>query len=98
MDIAIKYAGAMRAVFNYGGNPLHSQSYGDFVVANLGAHWQPDAAGHHRVGVRVENLFDTDYATRIRSAVLAGSSPAQRFIYRNLGAPRTGYLSYSYTF
>ncbi len=45
----------------------------------------------------MENLFDTDYATRIRSAVLAGSAPT-RFMYRNQGAPLTGFVTYSYTF
>ena len=91
--VALKYAGSMYAnVTGFG-----QQQYGDFVVANLGAHLFIDADHHHRVGLRVENLFDTDYATRVRSAVLSGSAPT-RFMYRNVGSPVTGFLNYSYTF
>jgi outer membrane cobalamin receptor len=96
VDVALKYAGAM-----YTGNlnGFGVQSYGDMVVANLGAHWFPDGASrNHRIGIRIENLFDEDYATRIRSAALAGSTTGQRLLYSNLGAPRTAFLNYSYDF
>ena len=94
VNVALKYAGDMQAnVTGFG-----QQQYGDFVVVNLGAHVFIDSARHHRLGLRVENLFDTDYATRVRSAVLAGSVPATRFMYRNVGSPITGFLNYSYTF
>ncbi len=90
-DIALKYVGTMYT--NVGGLP--QQTYGKDVIANLGAHWLPDGqGGHHRVGLRVENLLDTDYATRIRS-FNQGGSPV---MYRNLGVPRTLHVKYSYSF
>jgi outer membrane cobalamin receptor len=92
-DLALKYFGDTRtSVTGFG-----VQHYGDAIIANLGGHLFLDSGNHHRIGVRVENLFDTDYETRIRSAVLAGSAPT-RFMYRNQGAPITGFLNYSYTF
>jgi vitamin B12 transporter len=94
-SLAVKYGGSTYVnVTGFG-----RQDYGDDFIANLGVQWYPDAATRrHRVSLRVENAFNTEYATRIRSAVLAGSAPATRFIYRNQGAPRTGFLTYSYQF
>lgn len=92
--VSLFYAGSMYAnVTGFG-----RQDYGDYLVTDLGAHVFLDADHHHRLALRVENLFDTSYQTRIRSTVRAGSVPPTRFIYRNLGAPVTGFLTYSYTF
>jgi len=93
-NLAMKYFGETRTnVTGFG-----TQYYGDAVIANLGAHFFIDSDHRHRIGARVENLFDTDYATRIRSAVRAGSAPPTRFMYQNQGAPITGFLNYSYSF
>lgn len=90
-DLALKYVGTMYT--NVAGLP--QQTYGKDIIANLGGHWLPDGEdGHHRVGLRVENLFDTGYATRIRS-FNQGGSPV---MYRNLGTPRTLHMKYSYSF
>ncbi|MET0282436.1 MAG: TonB-dependent receptor [Steroidobacteraceae bacterium] len=95
-SLALKYAGTAHASPGGGYGP---QPYGDVVIADLAGWWYLDGEPrHHRLGLRVENLFDGDYATRVRQAVLAGSTPATRFLYRNRGAPRTGFLNYSYTF
>jgi outer membrane cobalamin receptor len=94
VDLALKYFGRTRTAVT--GFPV--QFYGNDVIANLGAHYFLDSDRRHRIGLRVENVFDTEYATRIRSAVRTGSSPSTRFLYRNLGAPRTGYLTYGYSF
>lgn len=94
-DLALKYIGKMWT--NVTGFP--QQTYGEDVVASLGAHWFVDGeARRHRLGLRVENLFDTDYETRIRSSVLSGSSPATRFMYRNVGQARTFYGDYTFSF
>ncbi len=93
-EVALKYMGSTYAnVSGFG-----RTSYGDAVIANLGAWWFPDAGRRHRIGLRVENLFDTDYATRIRSATYSDSETEERFMYRNLGAPRTAFLNYTYSF
>ena len=46
--------------------------------------------------MRVANLFDTDYAARLGSALVDGGG--SRFLYRNLGVPRTLSARYSYAF
>jgi outer membrane receptor protein involved in Fe transport len=98
-SIALKYGGNTYASFQGVNNTPTTESYGDDIIANLGVQWYPDPmTRHHRVSLRVENLFDTDYVTRIRSTRLTGSPPPTRLVYRNLGAPRTAYLNYSYQF
>jgi outer membrane cobalamin receptor len=92
--LSLFYAGSMHAnVTGFG-----RQDYGDYVIADLGAHVFMDSGHRHRLALRVENLFDTDYETRIRSTIRSGSVPPTRFIYRNLGAPVTGFVTYSYRF
>ncbi len=72
-------------------------NYGDYTVVDLAGHVFLDgAARHHRLGVRVQNLFDTDYAARLGSAVVDGGT--SRFLYRNLGVPRTASVRYTYAF
>lgn len=95
-NLALKFMGSTHATAAGFGRV----SYGDVVVANLGAHVFLDAEQRHRFGLRVENVLDKEYATRVRSAVLAGSDPEdpERFIYRNRGTPRTLYLNYSLGF
>jgi vitamin B12 transporter len=98
-SLALKYGGSTYASFQSASNTPTTESYGDDVIANLGVQWYPDPMSrHHRVSLRVENLFDTGYVTRIRSTRLTGSPPPTRLVYRNLGAPRTGYLNYTYQF
>jgi vitamin B12 transporter len=93
-DFAVKYFGSTYSnVAGFGQQP-----YGGDYVTNLGVHLFADQAQHHRFGLRVENLFDTRYATRVNSAVLAGSVPATRLRYHSLGAPRTAFLNYAYSF
>ncbi|WP_454759532.1 TonB-dependent receptor plug domain-containing protein [Caulobacter segnis] len=72
-------------------------NYGDFVVVDLAAHVFLDGqARHHRLGLRLQNLFDKDYAARLGSAPKDGST--SRFLYRNLGVPRNVGVRYSYAF
>jgi len=95
-DLAFKYVG--RTYANVGG--FGREPYGKDLITNLGAWWYPDGeAKHHRIGLRVENLFDTDYATRIRSAATdPNDDESPLFMYRYRGAPRTGFLNYTYQF
>lgn len=93
-NLALKYVGSTHSdVAGFG-----RVAYGNDLIANLGVHGFLDNARHHRIGVRVENLFDREYAVLARSAVLAGSPTSERFIYRNRGTPRTAYASYTYAF
>src|SRR5690606_8385004 len=74
------------------------QQFGDYYVANLGARIFLDQDRRHRLNLRLENAFDEDYAVRVRSTVLAGSPTDERYLFRQLGAPRTAFMTYSYTF
>lgn len=92
---ALKYVGqTQNTVSGFG-----VQQYGDYVVMDLSAHVFLDGeARRTRVNLRLENVLDEDYATSVASAVLRGSSPSQRFLYRRLGMPRTAYISLGYSF
>ncbi len=96
-NVAFKYIGDktqdMRNV------NLGIQEYGDAYLVDAGAHMFLDGRdGNHRMTLRVENLFDEDYATAMGNAVRTGVTPTQRFIWNRLGPPRTYTLNYNYTF
>lgn len=68
---------------------------GDYIVADLSGYYNLGREQEHQFVVRIENLGDAVYATRVDSAVLdAGGS----YLYDNLGVERTLHLSYSYHF
>jgi len=90
-SLSLKYFGT-----TYSNAAGAKRFYGEDLIANLGVQWYPDAqTRHHRVGLRVENLFDTDYATSILAT--GGASPAGS-VSRRLGAPRTYFANYTYQF
>lgn len=90
VDVSMKYFGTTRSGLTLAG----AETYGGDIIANLGAHVFLDAAHHHRLGLRVENLFDTDYATQIASRTVAGTPVP----IRRVGPPITGFLNYTYSF
>jgi vitamin B12 transporter len=70
--------------------------HGNYTVADIGAHWFIDAEHRHRLGLRLENAFDEDYATsvvRVRRDSDGTSYPAG-----NVGVPRTLHASYTFSF
>jgi len=91
--LALKYVGS-----TYSATGAGDVAWGDDVVANLGAHWFADATRRHRLGLRIENLFDREYATRYRSTALAGGEPGELLVYGYRGTPRTLHASYTYSF
>ena len=94
-DLSAVYFGPTEAtVSGFGVQP-----FGDYLVANLGAHAYLDPAQKRlRFALRVENLFDARYYTNVASAVRTGSNPSTRFLYHRLGAPRTLHANLSYSF
>ena len=70
------------------GTGVGRRDYGNYPVADLSAHFDLDQAGRQRVGVRVENVFDEDYAT---SMVTPNAT-------ETLGTPQTFHVTYSYDF
>ena len=70
--------------------------HGNYVVADLSGFFFVDEDHHHRLGFRVENLFDKEYATRVtRQRVdVTGTSYAAW----NLGTPLTAHVTYQFRF
>lgn len=71
-------------------------NYGNYTVVDLAAHAWLDAARRHRIGVRLENALDRDYATRL-TRVSRDDGSGFAFV-RRLGVPRTLHVNYSIGF
>lgn len=90
------------ATVNWVGNvyqsvsPFGRRNFGNYVTLNLAGRYFVDNARRHRIGVNVQNLFDEEYATRLRSAQRDDGTGA--FLSRQLGVPRTYAVSYTYEF
>ena len=95
MNLAAKYVGDKQSnVTGFG-----VQDYGNYTVFDLGAHIFLDGqARNHRVNVRLENLLDEEYATRVGSSALETSDTGERFRWNRLAPPRTLYVNYTYQF
>ncbi|HJR68831.1 MAG TPA: TonB-dependent receptor, partial [Gammaproteobacteria bacterium] len=70
--------------------------HGDYTVVDVGAGFYFDEDRRHRLGLRLENLFDEDYATSIGRGRLDVNNAS--YAYRNLGAPRALHVDYSYRY
>lgn len=70
--------------------------YGNFWLVDLSAYMQFGEDDRHRLSARVENVADKRYITTLlRTIPDAGGRP---YAARNIGPPRTFYLTYSYAF
>lgn len=95
MNLAAKYVGDKTSNVNGFGR----QDYGNYTVLDLGAYFYLDRLSrNHRVNLRLENLFDEVYATRVGSSVLETSDTSERFRWDRLAPPRTLYVNYTYQF
>lgn len=70
--------------------------HGNYVIADLSGFAFLDEAQRHRLGLRIENLFDRQYATRVsrQRADITNASYAAW----NLGTPLTGHVTYRVAF
>ena len=69
--------------------------HGSYTVVDISGYYEFGTNDQQRLVARVENLFDEDYATSVRTATAdAGGS----YLYDNLGVPQTAHLIYSYSF
>ncbi|MXO60296.1 TonB-dependent receptor [Altererythrobacter salegens] len=79
-------------IYDSVGGGIGRVQHGDYAVVDLAGWFFVDSAHNHRLGVRLENLFDTDYATRItrvRRDADGSSYPAD-----NRGTPFTVHVTY----
>jgi vitamin B12 transporter len=77
-------------------NGFGAVNYGDYTVVDIAAHVFLDANQMHKVTARLANAFDEEYATRVNSGLIDGST--RRFLFANRGQPQTFHLTYSYAF
>ena len=68
--------------------------HGGYTVLDLGAAYRFGGEDRHRIGIRLENALDEDYASSLGRGFMdvGGSS----YPYSNLGTPRTLHASYAY--
>jgi vitamin B12 transporter len=83
-------------VYDVVGGGVGRVDHGQYTVVDVGAAYYLDADHRHRIGARLENALDEDYATSIGRGRLDLDNSS--YGYRNLGAPRTLHASYSYRF
>ena len=70
--------------------------HGGYAVVDIGGAYRFGGGGRQRIGVRLENALDEEYASSLGRGVMdtgGGSYP-----YANLGTPRTLHVSYGYRF
>lgn len=69
--------------------------HGNYAVVNASGTYRFGEDDRYTLGVRLENLFDDEYATRVSKAT---SDTGTAYLYDNLGVPRTGHISLRYDF
>src|SRR6185503_18391130 len=83
-------------VFDNVASGIGRVDYGDYTVVDVGAGFYFDEGRRHRLGLRLENLFDEDYGASIGRGRRDLDNSV--YAYRNLGAPRSLHVSYSYRY
>jgi vitamin B12 transporter len=73
----------------------HFEEHGSYAVVDVSGYYEFGKNDQQRLVARVENLFDEDYATSVRTATSDVGAP---YLYDNLGVPQTAHLIYSYSF
>jgi vitamin B12 transporter len=69
---------------------------GNYTVMDFSAHYSLGENRQHQFVLRLENVFDEDYVTRIDRGTLDATGGA--YNYANYGMQRTTHLSYTYQF
>jgi outer membrane receptor protein involved in Fe transport len=70
--------------------------YGKYPLVDLAARYFIDSGRHHVISLRLENVFDRQYATSLGTA--ERDSDGSDYTYWNLGVPRTLQGRYTYKF
>jgi vitamin B12 transporter len=76
-----------------GGNRIE---HGNYITMDLNGAWYFGAERRHRLGFRLENIFDETYATSL--ALGTRDSDGSAYVYHNLGMPRTFHATYRLQF
>ena len=70
--------------------------YGKYPLVDLAGRYFIDTERHHILSLRIENLFDRQYATSLGNGV--SDADGSDYTYWNLGLPRTLEGRYTYKF
>jgi len=68
---------------------------GDYLIVDLSGRVYLDSRRRHRISIRLENLFDEEYATIHRRMFTDDGTP---FLSNNLGPERTLHVAYGFSF
>jgi vitamin B12 transporter len=71
------------------------RNYGNYTVLDLNAGLKLGMNDRHRIGVRLENALDEEYASRVRTGE---TDAGDDYAYSFRGTPRTIHASYTYRF
>ena len=89
-DLAVRYIGDTYSRYD------DRINYGDYMVADLSGFVNFGRENRHAVTLRLDNIFDEDYAPDVGRAQEAGAG--EPFYYRYRGMPFSLVLGYSYAF
>lgn len=90
-QLSTVHTGAVYSRITGAGLPPALVPRGDYTLVDLSAHYVLDSQRTRRVSLRIENVFDAEYATRF-GRLLDGQ------VFRRYGAPRNFTVSYSQSF
>jgi vitamin B12 transporter len=91
-DLMTRYTGN---VYERGLGNFNDVNYGDYFIADASVFMKFGIEKKHKLTLRVENLFDKEYASRYNRAQ---DSNEDYFLYHQNGLPRNVVLGYTYTF
>lgn len=88
----------LSASLNYVGdvNARRGATRGNYTVADLSGFYNLGDRQQHKFVIRLENVTDKEYATRIDRGTVDATGAS--YLYANLGMERTVHLSYIYQF
>lgn len=91
----LPWGAALTAIHVGGFNARPAVKRGDYAVLDFSAWYRFGAQERHRVSLRLENLTDEDYVTRVD---VASADRGGNYFYDSLGTPRTLHVFYNYRF
>lgn len=83
-------------IYDTVGGGVGRVDHGQYTVVDLSGAYYLDTDRHHRIGVRLENALDEDYATSIGRGFRDANGSS--YAVHNLGAPRALHATYTYRF
>ncbi|MGM0452175.1 MAG: TonB-dependent receptor plug domain-containing protein [Thermodesulfobacteriota bacterium] len=90
-DFTTKYIGD---VYERGLAPFDDVNYGDYFTADASVFAKFGMQNRHKLTLRMENIFDEEYATRYNRA---SNDNDEDFLYQQYGLPRNIVLKYSFS-